>query len=386
MTVAMVLALLCPSVAVGQKAYDSWWGEIGNGLVSSGAPEGEARAAFQRISTLDLYETGPGSWVYEFGLAARVHHRRAEELEVEGELAAALAEYRAASAYYNAARWPALYTPARKAAYASYLDTYFKIVSYSNLPLEVIRIPFEGKEIVAHLHVPPAASPPPVVVWSGGLDGWKSSGMDFKQTLLDEGFAVLAMDLPGTGQSQWLLEPDSDRIYSRAIDWLKTRPDVDASRVGVYFGSFSGVFAIKLALVDPDVKAAVNHSGGIHLFFHPQRTEIPPLATSVGMRATATAFSMGLAGRPIADILANYSRFSLKNQGLLVATPNQAPLMNIYGTEDILMPIEDLHYLIATGVESDDLVYEGDGHMAWEHADDHRPKMIEWLKAKLAAN
>ena len=74
---------------------------------------------------------------------------------------------------------------------------------------------------------------------------------------------------------------------------------------------------------------------------------------------------------------------SLKRQGLLKETPGQAPLMNIYGTADILMPIADWELLRDSGVESYDLIYEGDRHMAWEHAHDHRPKMIAWLKKQL---
>jgi esterase FrsA len=366
------------------EAYDAWWPEAGEGLVQAGADRSEAEAAFRRIQSLDLTAAGVGSWSYELALPGYVHHRRAQERETTGDSAGAIAEYRQASAFFDAARFPALTTPERSSAYKKHLECYLKLASLNHVPLRIVSIPFEGKQIVGHLHLPEAERPP-LLIWSGGLDGWKTAGLDFKQRLLDEGFAVFAVDLPGTGESQWPLEADSDRIYSRIIEYFRDSPEVDGQRVAVYFGSFSGVYAIKLSLVDPRLKAAVNHSGGIHLFFHPQATQLPPLTTSVGMRAAATMHAMGVADKPLPEALAHFGTFSLKDQGLLKATPNQAPLLSIYGTKDILMPIEDFELLKRSGVKSDELIYEGDGHMAWEHADDHRPKMIAWLKKHLEA-
>ncbi len=365
--------------ATEHEVYDAWFGEAGNGAIAAGAPADEVETAMKRIGVLDPYAVGPGSWVYEFNVPAEVHLRRAQEADVSGNKRTAIAEYKAANAFFNAARWPALFTPEREAAYQKQLATYLRLVEYAGLPLEVVRIPYEGREIVGHLHKPSGA-PAPVILWSGGLDGWKDTAIEFKQSLLAEGFAVFAMDLPGTGESQWKLEATSERVYSRAIDYLKTRTDVDASRIAPYFGSFSGGFAIKLALRDPDVTCAVNHSGGIHLFYHPPVDELPPLTTSIGMRATATIHSMGMDGASVDDVKSTYSTFSLLNQGYLQPTPKQKPLLTIHGTEDGLMPVEDVYLMSEAGVVQETLIYEGAPHMAWELAADHQPKMIAFLK------
>lgn len=362
----------------GQSVYDAWFGEVGGGIVAAGVPEPEVERVMKRITEIDPFATGPGSWVYEFRVPADVHLRRAQNAEIAGDRDRAVTEYRAANAFFNAARWPALFTEERRAAYEKQLETYLRLADFEGLPLEIVRIPYEGREIVGHLHKPDGG-PAPVVLWSGGLDGWKDTAIDFKKSLLGSGFAVFAMDLPGTGESQWKLEATSERIYSRAIDYLKTRSDVDASRIAPYFGSFSGAYAIKLTLRDPDVTCGVNHSGGIHLFYHPPMTEIPPLTTSIGMRATATIHVMGMTGAPTQDVLSTYSTFSLRNQGYLQPTPQQAPLLTIHGTEDVLMPVEDVQLMSDSGVEQTTLIYEGSRHMAWDRADDHRPKMIAFL-------
>lgn len=382
--VAWLLGCSWVSQPIGaQQVYDAWWPEAGEALVASGAPREEAEAAFRRIDSLDLTAEGPGSWVAQLSPLGELHLKSARQLEDRGDTAGAAKAYRVASAYFDAARFPALTSPSRQAAYERHLECYLKLAAYESLPLSIVRIPFEDKQIVTHFHGPPG-EPRPLLIWSGGLDGWKTAGLDFKKRLLDEGFAVVAVDLPGTGESQWPLEPDSERIYSRIIEHFRDAPQVRDRQVAVYFGSFSGVYAIKLALVDPRVTAAVNHSGGIHLFFHPPVNELPPLTSSIGMRAAATIFAMGYADRPIEEALARFGSFSLEDQGLLKPTPGQAPLLSIYGTADELMPFADFMLLKERGVASDELVYEGDKHMAWEHAADHQEKMIAWLKQKLA--
>ena len=44
------------------------------------------------------------------------------------------------------------------------------------------------------------------------------------------------------------------------------------------------------------------------------------------------------------------------------------------------MPVQDVYLLSEAGVEQETLIYEGAGHMAWDHSDDHQPKMIAFIK------
>ncbi len=386
--ILIALSLLTPTNSrANETAADitSAWSEyITGGMIADGVAPKEARRSFAKITTLDPLATGPGSWVYELNFPGNFHLRKAEASDIAGDDKAALKSYKRAMAYFNAARFPATYTNARKDAYRKQLFAYRKVATLAHFPLELIDIPFEGKSIKVHFHnrndYTASKGPQPVIIWSGGLDGWKTGGMDFKGELMGQGFSVLAIDLPGTGESEWPLEANSNRIYDAVVDYLATREDVDSDKIAVYFGSFSGVFAIKMALTNPKIAAAVNHSGGIHLFFNPPIDAMPPLTTTMGMRATGTTNAMGVFGRELDIIKVTLARMSLKTQGLLKPTPDQAPLLSIYGTADRLMPIQDLDVLMASGVKSTNLIYEGDRHMAWEHAEDHQAKMIKWLK------
>lgn len=373
--------------ARANEIADAWGERIVSTLIDAGVDASEARRSFSKITALGPMETGPGSWVYELAGPGMVHFRTAQTLELKGKNGAALRSYRRAMTYLSAARFPATYTPERELAYKQQLNAYRKVATLSEFPLELIDIPFEGKTIKVHYHdrnqLVASSGKQPVLIWSGGLDGWKTSDIAFKSRLMEEGFSILAIDLPGTGESEWTLGAASNEVYDKVVDYLMTRNDVNKDKIAVYFGSFSGVFAIKMALTNPNIAAAVNHSGGIHLFFHPPIDVIPPLTTTMGMRATATTYAMEVFDSDMDSIKARLATMSLKDQGLLKPTPDQAPLLSIYGTADRLMPIQDLDVLMKSGVKSTNLVYEDDRHMAWEHKEDHQQKMIDWLKLQL---
>ena len=98
------------------------------------------------------------------------------------------------------------------------------------------------------------------------------------EKLLQLGFAILALDgqfhgersinndflplAPMVYDKKWffrvrdgIMETVGD--YFRAIDYLKSRPEVDITRIGVAGHSMGGVIALLVAALSPDVKAAV---------------------------------------------------------------------------------------------------------------------------------
>ena len=63
-------------------------------------------------------------------------------------------------------------------------------------------------------------------------------------SFLARGMAYLAVDLPGQGAAMRLhhlaLPPDPERLAKSMVDYLETRPDVDASRIGAQGISMGG--------------------------------------------------------------------------------------------------------------------------------------------------
>ena len=67
--------------------------------------------------------------------------------------------------------------------------------------IEPIRIPFEDREIVALLQKPKDVARPPVLISIGGSDLWKDTVAIQSRAFLPHGIAVLALDMPGTGDA-----------------------------------------------------------------------------------------------------------------------------------------------------------------------------------------
>ena len=346
------------------------------GWVEAGANEEELDATLKRIH--DPLGSGPGSWVYELSLTASRHELAASEAELDGDTAEAAREYSIAAVYYYIARFPFVSSPAKAEAYRKHIDCYLKTAESFDPPLKIVNIPFEGKEIIGYMRIPDVVRPPVVVV-TGGVDTWKSDVDTQVEAMLAEGLAVFAFDMPGTGESQWPLEPNSDRVYTAVIDYLKTRSDLDGENVGVFLQSFAGLFAVKLALVDPNVKAAVNIGGPIHLAYTAEHIKkVPDVMIATIANAMGNDPDIGFK-----KMVATAEPMSLGSQGLLKQPERQAALLSINGDQDPLVPIDDLYIISKSGIVQEEWVYEGDGHCAPNNMHEFAPKAAAWLKGYL---
>lgn len=84
----------------------------------------------------------------------------------------------------------------------------------------------------------------------------------YAQTLAGRGFLTIAFDPSFTGESggepRYLTSPEiSTEDFSAAVDWLLTRDDVDAERIGIVGICGWGGFALNAAANDPRIRATV---------------------------------------------------------------------------------------------------------------------------------
>ena len=75
-----------------------------------------------------------------------------------------------------------------------------------------------------------------------GLDSTKETRHQSRGAWLRRGVAVLSVDGPGQGEaSQWsTIRPDYEVAMRGVIDWIETRPDLDAGRIGIFGVSMGG--------------------------------------------------------------------------------------------------------------------------------------------------
>lgn len=122
-----------------------------------------------------------------------------------------------------------------------------------------------GITLAADLYMPKTAAEGklPAIAVSGPFGAVKeqSSGL-YAQTLAERGFLTIAFDPSFTGESggqpRGVASPDiNTEDFSAAVDYLSSRQDVDAERIGIVGICGWGGFAVNAAANDTRIKATV---------------------------------------------------------------------------------------------------------------------------------
>ena len=120
----------------------------------------------------------------------------------------------------------------------------------------------DDSRITFEFYEPSGDSPSPVVLLLPILNGQKHLMRPFATKFARNGYAAVIID---TVQRRTLLDDLGDpepairlaiQRHRRVIDWVVTRPDLDASRIGVFGASLGGFNALYLAAMDSRVSVA----------------------------------------------------------------------------------------------------------------------------------
>ena len=266
------------------------------------------------------------------------------------------------------AQWPVAASAGKEAAYIKALDSFVKGTQALDPPLQVVRIPFEGNDIVGYLRLPPAtARPVPVVLAVSGLDSRKENLAESYAALLEHDVGFFAIDGPGTGQSPVKVSPTADRVLSRIIDYLGERREIDPKRIIVHGVSFGGYWGAKLAIVEKDrLRGVVVQSPPVHGFFQPDFVRSSLLGNREYLFDIVPAFLSVVEGVETADdLVREFPKLSLMAQGLL-GKPTTSMLV-IAGVNDTQVPISDIDMLLRSGdVPKDAWINPRGGHLGRE--------------------
>lgn len=341
----------------------------------------DARAALAAIDSLSREQ-----WAQAWSAVAEKHFAAARA--AEGAHPA-----QAAQSYWNAwrlhhfARWPTENSPAKRHAKARALIAFRAYCRLLKPAIDVVRIPFEGQQVVAYLRLPEGVRPAPVVFGISGLDSRKEDVVADTDGYLRHGLAIIAVDMPGTGEAPiTAAQPDSDRMFSAVIDYLQTRPEIDARRIVVQGRSFSGHWAAKLAYTERKrVRGCVVHGGGVHKSFQRAWAE-PALKTGEYLYDYLEA-RRGMVGAADAeDLYRRIAGFSLVDQGL-VDQPS-APMLVVNGWLDSQTSCEDVFVLLQHGDAKDAWVNPRGRHMGrsaeWPGSRIQEEVLMPWMLRRVA--
>ena len=374
-------------VTGGQRSFETLLGEVQKRAERRMPPLGgispeDTRDALSRIDSLER-DTWALAWS---GVATRY--------EDEAQGAAGRDNAREAKAWWNAwrlhhfARWPTENSPAKQHAKARALEAFRNYARLLDPPIEVVRIPYEGREIVAYLRLPQAPRPAPLVFGIAGLDSRKEDVAGHSDGYLERGIGVFAIDLPGTGESPVApAAPDSDRLFSAALDYLAARKDIDASRVVVQGRSWSGYWAAKLAVTErARLCGSVMHGGPIHRYFQPDwiaRSLETPEYLYDYLEAKCAMFG----GRSLDELIERARGYSLLDLGVLDRP--SAPMLCVNGALDSQVPISDLFLLLQHGDAKEAWVNPQGGHMGrspeWPPSAISEKVLMPWIVKRMNA-
>ncbi len=210
----------------------------------------------------------PGQVVKEWARTARQEEELAREAEASGHRASAAEFYYRAALYYGPA-CGVIHSnvPQKHELYARLVHCYTRFTElFDEAPVRRVEIPFEnGKTIPGILQVVPGVKAPCVLVVPG-MDTIKEyMPSPYHNHFRRRGMATLTIDGPGQGESNirenWVTLDNFERAGAAAIDFLKTLPEIDSDRIGVYGWSMGSYWAPRIAAHDPRVKALVGAMG-----------------------------------------------------------------------------------------------------------------------------
>jgi esterase FrsA len=345
-----------------------------------GLDPGDVREAFASIKTRDKDE-----WAAAFMAVADRYMAEGKALEATDPVKAN-ADYIRAWRLYSFGRWPIPASPGKQRSYAKAIEAFLAHARFWDPPLEVVHIPFEGSEIIAYLRLPKnAKGPVPLVIAVNGLDSRKEDLTESFSAILPYGIGVLAVDGPGTGQAPIKVSETADRMLSRVLDYLQTRPEVDKTRIAMHGVSWGAYWATKMSIVEhARLRGASAQSPAIDKYFQKEFLMTSLLGNREYLFDQVPALINIFDGvKTVDDLAAAFSRMSLVNQKLL-GKPT-TPMLILAGVLDTQVPISDIYLLLNSGdVPKDAWINPAGGHLGrqvkvWPDPVIFKQVIIPWL-------
>ena len=300
----------------------------------------DAREALAMITSLD-----PDEWGSAWMTIGDRYRERAAAAEQQRDIKATQDALLMAWRHYTLGRWPVARSRKKVEAQAKAKVTFETYGRCVDPPIETVRIPFEGKEIVALLQAPRDVAKPPVLVSIGGSDLWKDTVAIQSRAFLRFGIAVLALDMPGTGDAPLAVAPGAERMVSAVLDHVQGRADLDGRRIVVRGQSWGSYWAARTGYAEVGrLSGVVFQSGPVHHYFQPEwqreafKTKeflfdyVPSRLHMLGQPTVEAAFAF-------------MPTLSLMD---LIQKPTP-PMLVIAGGKDTQVPFEDFLLLMRNG-------------------------------------
>lgn len=283
----------------------------------------------------------PGNWIYEWSQEAALCMLDGKAALSSGENDKAHELLLQASLLYTIAGYPHL--RGDKLACDAHLlanQAYQLAGTLTQPKLQIVKVPYQGKQMQCYLHLPKSDQPVPLVIIAGGGDALQTDYFRIFQNYLEPaGIGLLTVDMPGIGYAEhWTLQQDTSELHQQVLAHMADSPFVLKQKMALLGVRTGGHVAVRAAYIVPEHVAAVAVIGAVvhDAYVNPElRHQTSPmvideLASRLGIDAANTDL-----------IAATLGNFSLRRQGLLGVRRTQVPMLAIAHPHDPYATLAD---------------------------------------------
>ncbi len=347
-------------------------------LIQSAIAHWAPRFVSNGISLADFEEiTGKlerwDEWCKAWCEAGAVHEKLGRDALAQGfQLSAGEHLTRAAMVYHFAKFVFVQDVPQMRAAHMRAVECYRDALPFLRPKGERVRITYPGHDLAGVLRKPEGVAKPPVLIMAPGMDSTKEELHAYAEPFLARGLAVLQFDGPGQGEAEYELPIRGDyEVPVRAVvDFVESRADLDATRIGMWGVSLGGYYAPRATAFEPRIKACIAISGPF---------DLGECFAAMGPLSRET-FRVRSHCKTPADATRHAATLTLKE-----AAPRiRVPLYIVAGRQDTLIPAEHAERLAKSvaGPVVLNMVEDG-GHNANNRPYKYRSQSADWMAAQL---
>jgi dienelactone hydrolase len=226
-------------------------------FVSAGVPLADFDEVTAAITRWD-------EWCAVWSGRAAVHEKLGRETLAEGYTISAAGHLTRAALCYHFGKFMFVHKrDEMRRAHEKVVECRNLALPHLEPPGERVAIPYEGKTLYGILRKPHGIERPAIVVMCVGLDSTKEEFDVYENIFLERHMATLAFDGPGQGEAEYdiPIRGDYEAPVRAVIDYIGTRDDLDAKRVGIVGVSLGGYYSARAAAFDKRIQACLSFSG-----------------------------------------------------------------------------------------------------------------------------
>jgi len=240
----------------------------------------------------------------------------------------------------------------------------------------------QGKagHLAAHFYQPQGTPPFPAVVLCHGIASCKDNYTDIAEFLQtaslgagEEGFAVLAYDCRGHGESGGALDSDAWQDVGTVLEYLQRRPDVDVDRIALVGSSMGAHNGLRAAAEYPALRT-------LAIF-----NTAPSAVLKRGLLSADYWHHIHMGGGQVRVALPDYLLYLEQNDIFdLPARNAPRPILFIHARDDEFVPYTVSEKLYASAPDGSRLwLLDQGGHSGPRHDPKVQRVVAEWLREQV---